>query len=156
LKKAIDNMYKVMDIGMIILSITLVGVVFINIIARRIGMSMTWTDEVSRLAFVWLAMFAAAIAHNKGMHPAFTMLAEKLTAKNARILILGINLIIMIFLGFLLVGGIEYLIQTYNQKTSILGISVVWKYMAVPFAGAVMLIETILQTVSIWNEKKKI
>jgi TRAP-type C4-dicarboxylate transport system permease small subunit len=55
-----------------------------------------------------------------------------------------------------LVGGIEYLIQTYNQKTSILGISVGWKYMAVPFTGAVMLIETILQTVSVWNEKKKI
>lgn len=138
--------YKVLDGVMIIMFMSMTIFTVTNIVVRYFGSSFTWIDEISRLFFVWSSMLGIAFGYRKGAHPSFTMLLDKLEKSNANVgkwLTLFINVLIILFLGYLLLGGIEYVSNVHMQKTSILGISVSWKYSAVPIASILMLIETV-------------
>ncbi|WP_408955398.1 TRAP transporter small permease [Natroniella sp. ANB-PHB2] len=135
------------------LLVFLVGIVFTNIVSRRFfGGSLVWVDEVSRLLFVWISLIAMAIGFRKSSHPSFSVLLEKLDEEKAKKLLIVINILILIFLFYLLQGGIDYALRSQVQRTSILEISVAWKYAAVPVATAIMFIECIIKTINLFKK----
>ncbi len=152
INRILKPVYKILDIAMIVLSIILVGVICINIIGRRLGGSVVWVDEVSRLVFVWMSMIAVMIGYREGAHPSFTALKSKLEDNHIKHLILVINTLILVFFIYLLKGGVNYVQSSFGQKTSILGISVAWKYLSVPVTVAIMAIETLKNIILVWKK----
>ncbi|AZR71966.1 hypothetical protein BBF96_00230 [Anoxybacter fermentans] len=152
MKRILNYMYKIVDIIMISTLIVMVSSIFVNVIARYFGMAFTWIDEISRLTFVWMSFMAIVAGLQKGLHPSFTVLLERTNGIWTKILLSIINILILVFLVYLLKGGINYISRAYIQKTAILGISVAWKYAAVPFATVMMIIEVIKELILVWKK----
>ncbi len=152
----LDRIYKLVLIFMLIMLVIMVSSITYNVIARYFGKAAMWIDEISRLAFVWMSFTAIAIGFRDNLHPAFEILIEKMGEGAAKKLLLTvINLCILLFLVFAFKGGIDYISKSYIQKTAILGISVAWKYLAIPFSAFIMILETIRKLVLIWKPIEK-
>lgn len=152
MNKALNTLYKIVELLMIIMLVLMVFSIFLNIIFRYFGSAFSWVDEVSRLTFVWMSFLAVTVAFKKGLHPSFDIILEKLDNKKAKVLLTIINLSILVFLLILLKGSIDYNTQIYFQRTAILGISVSWKYSAIPVTTVIMLLETINKLIMIWKK----
>ena len=150
--KVIDTVYKLVDLVIITMLVIMVSSIFINVIARYFGMAFSWVDEVSRLAFVWMSLMAIVVGQRKGLHPSFNMILNRSGGITTKCLLSIINIMVLIFLFYLLKGGIDYIARSYVQKTAILGISVAWKYLAVPLATTMMTVETLKAVVFIWKK----
>ncbi|GAW91948.1 tripartite AtP-independent periplasmic transporter subunit DctQ [Calderihabitans maritimus] len=137
---------------MIAMLIIMVGSISVNVVARYFGMAFTWIDEVSRLTFVWMSCMAIVAGLRRGLHPSFVVLLDKTSGVVNKLLLTVINTLILLFLVYLLKGGIDYISKVYIQKTAILGISVAWKYAAVPFATIIMILEVIRALVLVWKK----
>lgn len=149
-----ELMYRIADGLAITMLVVMVLSVFTNVIFRFFYMAFPWVDEVSRLAFVWMSFMAIASGLRIGLHPAFDALSERCQGVNGKILQTAIDVLIVVFLLFLLKGGIDYVSKVYVQKTSILVISVAWQYAAVPVATIMMLLEMARQLVCIWTPEE--
>ncbi|WP_286847532.1 MULTISPECIES: TRAP transporter small permease [Aminobacterium] len=149
-----ELMYRIADGLAITMLVVMVLSVFTNVIFRFFYMAFPWVDEVSRLAFVWMSFMAIASGLRIGLHPAFDALSEQCQGVNGKILQTAIDVLIVVFLLFLLKGGIDYVSKVYVQKTSILVISVAWQYAAVPVATVMMLLEMVRQLVCIWTPEE--
>jgi len=153
MKKIFDTIYRLVDFIVMVTLTIMVGSIFINVIARYFGLAFTWVDEVSRLAFVWMSFMAIVAGLRKKLHPAFDVLLKKAGRNKGWILNLMVNLMVLVFLLYLFKGGVDYISRTYVQKTAILGISVAWKYLAVPVATGLMVIETLRKILSDWTNR---
>ncbi|SHJ54967.1 TRAP-type C4-dicarboxylate transport system, small permease component [Anaerobranca californiensis DSM 14826] len=151
--KILSKIYKLMDILMILSILSLVIIVFSNIIFRYFGKSFTWIDETSRLIFVWMALLAAVNGYKINIHPSFTSFLNKLDKNKRKILLYIINFLILAFLIYLFKGGIDYVNSTKHNKIAILNISVAWKYLAVPVASFVMILETLRKFIYIYKDE---
>lgn len=147
-----EYVYKLVNLIMLIMLIIMIGSISINVVARYFGMAFTWIDEVSRLTFVWMSCMAIVIGLKKGLHPAFAVIVGKTDGIVTKLLLTVINILILIFLIYLLKGGIDYIFKIHVQKTAILGISVAWKYSAVPFAAIIMILEVVKKLVFVWRK----
>lgn len=70
MRKKVDKFYTLV-IGKIVMAVGAVMVLAIAVqIATRYipGFSITWTDELARLMFVWYGFLGAALAVPKGVH----------------------------------------------------------------------------------------
>ncbi|MDD2207582.1 MAG: TRAP transporter small permease [Aminobacterium sp.] len=157
MKSVINALYRLMYRFADGMAIFMLGVmvfsVFTNVIFRFFYMAFPWVDEVSRFAFVWMSFMAIVSGLRIGLHPAFDVLVTNTHGVAGKILRTAISVCIVVFLGFLLKGGIDYISRIYVQKTSILVISVAWQYSAVPIATVMMLLEMVRQIMRIWTSK---
>ncbi|MDK2798719.1 MAG: TRAP-type transport system small permease protein [Clostridiales bacterium] len=139
---------------MMIMLIIMVGSISVNVVGRYFGKAFTWIEEVSSLAFVWMSFMAMVIGFRGDLHPAFEILLEKTNGMSNKLLLSVINVLILIFLVYTFKGGVDYVSKAYIQKTAILGISVAWKYSAIPFATFFMILEAVNKLVVIWKKDK--
>lgn len=147
--------YKLISCFMIIMLIVMVGSIMFNVIARYFGKAVMWVDEISRLSFVWMSFLAIIIGFHYNMHPSFKVLHEKIKRNTVKkILLTTIHTLVLCFLIYVLKGGIDYTAKSYLQKTAILGISVGWKYSAVPFSAFIMALEAFCKIVLVWKSSK--
>jgi len=150
--KVMDYVYKLISFFMIVMLMIMVSSMTFNVIARYFGKALMWIDEVSRLAFVWMSFLAIVIGFRYNLHPAFEIFIKKLGENKAETLLITIiNVFILIFLVYALKGGIDYTSKAYIQKTAILGISVGWKYSAIPFSAFIMILEIVRKLVLTWK-----
>jgi TRAP-type C4-dicarboxylate transport system permease small subunit len=153
MSKIFDWIYKFILVFMLIMLITMVASVSTNVIARYFGRGFTWIEEVSSLAFVWMAFTAIIMGFRYNMHPGFEVLVERTSGINKKLLMTLINIIILVFLVYSFKGGMDYTIKSSIQKTAILSISVSWKYAAIPFSAFFMILETLRKLVLIWKKE---
>ena len=153
MNRILETIYRLVDLVMIVMLVMMVGSIFINVVARYFGVAFSWVDEISRLTFVWMSFMAMVLAYRKGMHPSFNVVSEKLKGIPGKLLQTLINLLILIFLLYLLKGGIDYISRSHIQKTAILGISVMWKYLAVPCAMGMMVLEVVRNFYFVWKKE---
>lgn len=150
--KILDYIYKFILIFMIAMLIIMVGSISFNVIGRYFGKSFTGVEEVSSLAFVWMSFTGIALGFRSNLHPSFETLLEKTSGTAKKLLLTIINILILVFLVYAFKGGIDYVVKSYIQKTAILGISVGWKYSAIPVAAFIMIVEVINKLISIWKK----
>jgi len=141
--KVFDWIYKFILLVMLISLVIMVTSVSANVIVRYFGRGFNWIEEVSSLAFVWMSFTSIVLGYHSEMHPGFDALMSKLNDSTKRLLKIIINILILVFLLYVLKGGIDYSIRSSIQKTAILSISVSWKYAAIPFSAFFMVIEAL-------------
>ncbi len=152
MKRLYHYLYRFVDFLVLAMLLLIVTTISLNVVARYFGRAFTWIDELSRLAFVWMSFMAIVAGLRRKLHPSFNLLLRKMSGLGAKLLLSLINLLILVFLLYLLSGGIAYITRVYLQTTAILKISVAWKYAAVPVAAALMSIEIIKQLVMLWKD----
>ncbi|ONI37636.1 C4-dicarboxylate ABC transporter permease [Candidatus Epulonipiscium fishelsonii] len=108
MKKAVEGLAKVqIALGAIFLVIFLVVVVY-QMFARFMGITATWTEEVSMYSFIWAIFMGSSAMVFEKRHFAFTSISDMLKNKKIKSIVsLLISLIMLYFTVLMIIYGQE-------------------------------------------------
>jgi TRAP-type transport system small permease protein len=126
--------------ALILLMGTIVFTVFLGVISRGFNVSITWTQEVSEFAFVWLSLLGtAAVFKTKGHIVVDTANALMSTSTVRGVQFLG-EVIMILFFSILVYSGIELGVINYETRSPVLDMSVGLHYLSIPLACLIMIL----------------
>jgi len=128
--------------------------VFLQVLIRFVfKYPLPWTEEVSRIAFVYSIFVGATIAVREKTHLNIDVILILLPKGMARaITVLG-SLLIAIFLGFVTWEGIVLVLATGVQMTPVMQIPFRYLYLVVPASGALMFLYLVFGVVEYLHKK---
>ncbi|MGH2036720.1 TRAP transporter small permease subunit [Enterococcus faecalis] len=152
-RKFLNRLLEIL--GSIIL-VAMVLVVLYQVFARTVLKNpSTLTEEFVRFALVWLAMLASAYVVGKKGHLAVTLLSEKLQGKQKRFLEFIVQLLFLLFAGVIMIfGGWNGVVITLGQISPSLAIPMGYVYLAVPVAGVLMFIYSLMNLLKLFTQSK--
>ncbi|MFV0451963.1 MAG: TRAP transporter small permease [Propioniciclava sp.] len=120
-----------------VLVAVLVVNVLLQVLFRQVfSIPVTWTDEIARFAFLWMAMIAAAVQVKRKAHFAVTIIADKIPTRRALDVVICT---VMLFSAVtLFVQGVRYTIMGLDKMASTVPMQMSWIYAAIP-AGALLM-----------------
>lgn len=125
---------------LILLVVILTASVFLQVLIRFVfKYPLPWTEEVSRIAFVYSIFVGATIAVREKTHLNVDVLLVILPKGAARAVTVFGSLLVAIFLGFVTWEGIVLVLATGVQMTPVMQIPFRYLYLVVPASGALML-----------------
>ncbi|MDA0349706.1 MAG: TRAP transporter small permease [Verrucomicrobia bacterium] len=98
-----------------------------------------WTNELAAIAFTWLVFLGASVAFRKKMHIGIDLLVNHLSRQVRWMVGLTAHFILLVFLGYMVVYGVIFSIESFAQPTSIMRLPNTCFYSAVPVSFALML-----------------
>ena len=130
--------------GTTMLAIT--AILFAGVIWRYFFLiPLTWSDEIARILFAWLAFVGAAVGVKRRLHSAVLVVGERLPARWQKAMTV-LGLVTIGIMGFvLLYTGATETVKNFNQHMAVTGISRGWLYLSVPVSGALILIYLVPQ-----------
>lgn len=135
--------------------VVLLGVLFRYVVQQPLS----WSEEVARYLMIWAASLAVSIGVMKKEHIGITFLIHKFPSSVQKYVAVLVNLCVLWFLWVLTKFGYFMAVEGRNQLSPILaqyGISMVWSLSAIPVAGALAMIQTILQIlIELFSGKKE-
>ncbi len=131
-----------------VLGIALIITVALQIFSRYIPfITVVWTEELSRLLFVWYAMFSVAVAYIEDKHLSLDIFYEKLGAKAKKFLD-GLELVLtMVVSVTITVKGYQLLDTVRIQTSPILRLSMGVFYAAIPAGFTFITIFSLLKVI---------
>ena len=116
----------------------------------------TVSEELLTYSFTWMSLLAAAYVFGRRDHMRMSFLADKITGSKKRGLEIGIEILIFLFAGIvMLYGGISITRLTMSQITASLQIPMGYVYLVVPISGALIMIYNILNILDLLNRKEE-
>ena len=143
-RKFLNRLLEIL--GSIILA-AMVLVVLYQVFARTVLKNpSTLTEEFVRFALVWLAMLASAyVVGKKG----------QLQGKQKRFLEFIVQLLFLLFAGVIMIfGGWNGVVITLGQISPSLAIPMGYVYLAVPVAGVLMFIYSLMNLLELFTQSK--
>jgi len=135
---------QILEVAMVTILTIMVGLVFGNGVARYVfNSAITWAEEVSRFLFVWLTFVGASFGLQKGLHLGMDMVVSRLKPRTRSIVDAFNSVIVLIFLGVWIVGGIHLIQANLTFMSPATGFSMGLVYMIGPLAALLMTLETI-------------
>ena len=127
MKRIVDFYFFALKVTIALLLAVMVFLVFGNVVMRyALNSGITMSEELSRLAFVWLIFLGAALALRDHAHIGIDTLIRALPAKIAKACVLFGYVLMLIACLLLLQGGLEQAMLTWNAVTPAAGISMSW------------------------------
>lgn len=146
MKKALVVLDKVVwtveDVVSIASLAGIVGIAFVNVIARYVFKSgFLWADEVSQALLVMMGMFGCARAVRANGHTQFDVLESKPKKKAVRVTMRAVILVItIIFLVFLLINSAKYT-AAGKMLSTVLRVPRKYYYASIPIGFALCIYE---------------
>lgn len=126
-----------------IIAITLL--VFISAIFRTIKYPINWAMDLSMLLFAWVVFLGADMALRNTELVNVDLFINKFSEKMRRNIYVFWNVIIILFLSFLIWYGIPLAIESTSRLFQTLGVSYSWATISVPVGAALMIISTAIK-----------
>lgn len=122
--------------------------VFFQVLTRYVfHWSLPWPEELARYCFIWGSLLGAGIALERRKLHDIDIVFNRLPNVIKPFIAFITNLLALGFLAILTLYGIELLSVTHHQMSSALVIRMSYVYSAVPFAGGLMLISQLFNTI---------
>lgn len=138
LKNALD---KILAVASVILFAALVVIVVWQVFSRQVLTPSTWTEEASRLTFVWLGFFATALVFSEKGHIAVDWLVRKLPLAGRQAVGVVVQLAIIAMSVLVLIwGGWRASQGASNQQLSSLPATLGQMYLVMPITGVLILV----------------
>ena len=135
--KYIDKIiFTLIAISFIILILSCVLQVFTRFILNN---SLSWTEELSRYAFIWSNFLGAIFCTKKGTHAIVTIITDSLGKKKKIILNIAVNLIVAIINLIVIIYGFNVAYAVRTQLSPALRVSMSFVYGAAPFSALFIL-----------------
>lgn len=136
--------------------VVLLGVFFRYIVQQPLS----WSEEVARYLMIWAASLAISIGIMRREHLGITFLIGRFPPSVQKYIAVLVNLCVLWFLWVLTKFGYFMALEGRTQLSPILaryGISMVWSLSAIPVAGALAMIQTILQIlIDLFGKKEEL
>jgi TRAP-type C4-dicarboxylate transport system permease small subunit len=94
--------------------------------------ALTWTEETARYLMIWMGFLATGLALREGGHIAVEFVPERLPPAAQRGMLVVVRLLGLVFLLAVIGAGWVLLMRVSGQRTPVLGISMLWPYLAIP------------------------
>lgn len=106
---------------------------------------LSWTEEVSRFALIWLTFISASLALRDNGHFAVDVISHRLSEKNQKYYQIGIFLLMFVYLAAILKTGITLVPVAHMQESPALDMHMSYIYLAIPCGAALMIVNIILK-----------
>jgi len=129
----------------------IVLIVFSNVLSRYLfNASLAWSDEISRMMFIWLVFLGAIIAYVNNEHLGLDIFIKFFPKKTTQVFILVADIVVFISLTVVLKGGIDMTVDSFESGwiSSAVPIQYGYIYLVVPISAALMLIECFLKFIN--------
>ena len=148
---------KLLGVISAILFAVLVAVTVWQVFSRQVLNSpSTWSEELSKLLFVWLSFIGSAFLFGERGHIAVDFIARKLPAGAQRTLQVIVQVLIVLFALLGMVWG-GYLAASiaWNQHLTALPLTIGWVYVVIPIAGIFIAVFSIIDLISVASGKEE-
>lgn len=138
MKRILKNIPEI--ISCIALTVVILSVCY-GVISRYVFRhSATWAEELATITFTWAVFLGASAAFKRKMHIGIDLLVTNTPPVLRKSLEILANMIVLIFIGYMVYIGLIFSFNAYKQPTSVLRIPNTYVYLAVPFAFGLMFI----------------
>lgn len=122
-----------------LLMVLLVATVFIQVVLRYVTYQpLAWTEELSRLLFIWICMVGTAIGAQRGTHFAVTIVIDYLPSSLKRTQLICVALLETAFAVILVWAGIVVTGIAHAQSSTAFEFPMSLPYASIVFAGVLM------------------
>lgn len=116
---------------------------------------LVWTEEVSRMTFIWTTMLGASLATKHRTHLSVDLLSGKLSRRVQGVLdILVFMMMTTVGLIFILAGW-AFVQKNLTRISETAGIPMIWLYISGPVSGGLMLIYLLEQLPELWAKVRE-
>lgn len=154
---AFKNMLtRVLGIISVILFAILVCVTVWQVFSRQVlNDPSTWSEELSKILFVWLSFSGSAFLFGERGHIAVDFIARKLPLAGQRILQVIAQIIVVLFAVLAMIWG-GYLASSiaWNQQMTALPLTLGWVYVIIPIAGVFIAIFAVIDLIAVATGKE--
>ncbi len=140
MKRLLDAYCKALETLCAVLMITMVVLVFGNVVLRY-AFNTGWlmTEEISRWMFVWMVFMGAVVVINERGHLGTDLLVARLSVRGQRICLLIAQVAMLYITWLMLTGSLSQVIVNRDTAAPVSGLSVSIFY----FAGVLFAISTL-------------
>ena len=125
----------------------LIVLVFLAAVLRFFGIDMSWSTDLAQLTFAWVCFIGADLALSLKKHMGVDMLVARFPIKGQLIIGLIMSLLILFFLIFVTVYGVNLSIVNRQRSFQTLPISYSFATASAPFGCALMIVTIVKQIV---------
>jgi TRAP-type C4-dicarboxylate transport system permease small subunit len=105
--------------------------------------SIFWSDELTRFLLIWVAFLGMSAGVRRGAHPGIDSLVRAVPPRAGRLIVSLAVCCSLIFFAVMTWYGSLLAFRTWAQRSPSLGLRMGIPYLAVPAAGALMLLHAI-------------
>jgi len=152
MKALTDVLSKILQWICVVLFTLLVIIVVWQVVARQIfNNPQAWTEEASRMTFVWLGLFAAALVFAERGHIAVDFVVRKFSPAGQKVVGIIVQPLIIFFAASLMVyGGIRAGSGAGNQRLAALDFLTLGQmYAVLPISGVLIILFALANIVEI-------
>ena len=142
-KKLIAGINKIIDVITVLLMLSMVGVVFYQVIMRQVfERPPIWGEEISVTFMIWFVFLGIVLGLEEDLHIGIAMFVSKLPLKVQFILEVFVNILILVLAGIFVIYGhnLASRMLSFGTQLPATGIPAATHYMVVPIAGAMMIL----------------
>lgn len=158
IKKSRIALCRTLEAVLIVAVFVLVIDVLWGVFTRyAMGAQAEWTEELARFLLIWISLLGGAVAFGEKAHLGVDYFVGLFDTSAQKMLAVFAQLVVLFFaISIFLIGGTRVVIDTLGmgQDTPALGIQMGYVYLALPIAGAFMVIFTIERLLEIVLSKK--
>lgn len=159
MRHAVQKMNKIIDWGYKILlnfGAALLALIILTITAGVIsryvfGRPFTWTEELGVFLLVWVSFIGACCAGAKNKHIAINFLIKKMSEKNAKMVEIFGNVLIMILIVLILISGVRLQSQTCRLFSIILEIPRNYYFLPLVISSAYLILITVRNIMALFT-----
>jgi len=124
--------------SLLLLGVTVLAI--LQVILRYVfNYAFIWSEELSRLLFIWIIMLGAALGVSYRKHMVIEFIHQHLPGAVGAWTALGLQLLGAVFLGVLVIKGVPLLALTRTDYYVTLPFPVMYAYLAAVVGGGLML-----------------
>lgn len=145
-----DYLEKILKLLVIVGNGLMLLLVFGQVITRYIfNYTPHFGEELARYLFVWVVFLSLPLVAKYGGHMAIETLTSRVKGATLKFLNIMADIFTIVFLGIMVVCGIEMVMLTSYQTSPAMMIPMSWVYSVIPFGCAVMLLYVILNLINV-------
>lgn len=125
---------------LLLAGITISVVLFVQVVARYLGHSLSWSEEIGRYLLVATTFLGATVAYKRahfiglaGFGARFGLLVEKIIVRGLQLLTLGCFVLITWY-------GVIYTLKSWEQTSTAIQMPMSLPISVVPLSGAIFLL----------------
>ena len=133
--------------------------VFVTVLSRYVfSFSILFSQEVSKLLFIWSCFFAATVAYKQMAHIRFEFSESFLGKRGVLATDVLIHSLSLVFFGLIFGESISYVRQIWQTYFPLIGISQGWLYVSVLVTSIIFFIHNLsfffdsLASLKLWNK----
>ena len=138
------------EVLLVLLSSIMVVVIFVQVVMRQLGNSLSWSEELARYCFIWLIYIGISYGVKKQRHIKVDVLLMVVKGRAKVVLNIISNVLFIVFASVIIYYGYDIASQllSFGQKSPALQIPMGLVYMATP-VGMGLTIIRLLQNLKV-------